>query len=198
MASLSSHHLFRGDFDDPGTATNPKRSLTRRPANLENFLSAAILGFCMLDRPLAAFLQEGVGIHVGTCNQRLEPNGARGLAVTVDGEGAHLVVYVAEVAATRLLPDLAGNGRAAVSFGRPIDDRACQVKGDVVSVRPAEPGERELIRAQFEGYLSSLERIGIASAGAANWVLWPAVAIRLRATAVFEQTPGPAAGTPIS
>ncbi len=152
----------------------------------------------MLDRPLAAFLQEGVGIHVGTCNQRLEPNGARGLAVVVEDDGAHLWVYVADVAASRLLPDLAEHGRAAVSFGRPVDDRACQVKGDLVSVRPAEAHERELIRTQFEGYLASLERIGIPRAGTANWALWPAVAIRLRATAVFEQTPGPAAGTPIS
>ena len=152
----------------------------------------------MLERPLAAFLQEGVGIHVGTCNRRLEPNGARGLAVVVEDDGAHLWVYVAEVAAARLLTDLAENGRAAVSFGRPVDDRACQVKGDLVSVRPAELHERELIRTQFEGYLASLERIGIPGAGTANWALWPAVAIRLRATAVFEQTPGPAAGTPLT
>jgi hypothetical protein len=97
-----------------------------------------------------------------------------------------------------LLPDLADNGRVAVSFGRPVDDRACQVKGDMVSVRVAELNEREQIRTQFEGYLAKLERIGIPRAGAANWAVWPAVAIRLRATAVFEQTPGPAAGTPIS
>jgi hypothetical protein len=152
----------------------------------------------MLDPALAAFLQEGLGIHIGTRNERLEPNGARALAVTVEDDGAHLVVYVAEVAAARLLPDLAANGRAAVSFGRPVDDRACQVKGDVVSVRPAEASEREMIRAQFDGFLSNLELIGIPRAGAANWAVWPAVAIRVKATAVFEQTPGPAAGTPLS
>ena len=150
----------------------------------------------MLDRTLAAFLQEGVGIHIGSCNDRLEPGGARALAVTVDDDGTHLVVYMAEAAA-RLLPDLAPDRPAAVSFGRPIDDRACQVKGAVVNVRPAEPHERELISAQFEGFLTNLERIGIPRAGATNWPRWPAIAIRLRATAVFEQTPGPAAGTPL-
>jgi hypothetical protein len=152
----------------------------------------------MLNPTLAAFLQEGLGIHVGTRNERLEPNGARGIAVTVEPDGAHLVVYVADVAAARLLPDLAANGQAAVSFGRPVDDRACQVKGELVSVRPAAPDEREMIRAQFDGFLANLELIGIPRAGAANWVTWPAVAIRLKATAVFEQTPGPAAGTPLS
>ena len=152
----------------------------------------------MLDRTLAAFLQEGLGIHIGTCNERLEPSGARALAVTVDEDGTHLDVFVAEAAAARLLPDLEVNGQTAVSFGRPVDDRACQVKGVLVSVRPAEPHEREPIRTQFEAFLSNLERIGIPRAGAANWPRWPAIAIRLKATAVFEQTPGPAAGTPLS
>ena len=151
----------------------------------------------MLDRAFAAFLQEGLGIHLGTRNERLEPNGARAVAVTVDDDGAHLVVYVAELAAARVLPDLAANGQAAVSFGRPVDDRACQVKGELVSVRPAEERERETIRAQFEGFRTNLERIGIPRAVSANWIWWPAVAIRLKATAVFEQTPGPAAGTPL-
>jgi len=152
----------------------------------------------MLNRTLAAFLQEGLGIHIGACNERLEPNGARALAVTVDEDGTHLEVFLAEVAAARLIPDLNANGNAAVSFGRPIDDRACQVKGVLVAVRPAEPHEREPIRTQFEAFLSSLERIGIPRASAANWPRWPAVAIRLKATAVFEQTPGPAAGKPMS
>ena len=153
----------------------------------------------MLDRTLATFLQEGLGIHIGTCNERLEPNGARAPGrrrSTRTGRTSRCIV--AEAAAARLLPDLDVNGQAAVSFGRPVDDRACQVKGELVSVRPAEPHEREPIRTQFEAFLSSLERIGIPRAGAANWPRWPAVAIRLKATAVFEQTPGPAAGTPLS
>lgn len=151
----------------------------------------------MLTPSLAAFIQGGVGIHLGTCNARLEPNGARALAVEVEPDGVHLVVYLAEVAAARLLPDLQVNGQAAVSFGRPIDDRACQVKGQFVSARQAKPTERDPIRAQFASFLSSLEQIGIPRVGAANWVLWPAMAIRLRATSVFEQTPGPSAGTPM-
>jgi len=152
----------------------------------------------MLDQTLAAFIQEGVGIHIGTRNERFEPNGARALAATVDAEGRELVVYLAEAAAARLLPDLSANGQVAVSFGRPVDDRACQIKGELINVRTAEPHEREKIRGQFESFLNNLELIGIPRAGGANWITWPAVAIRLRATAVFEQTPGPAAGKPMS
>ena len=152
----------------------------------------------MIGTELAAFLQEGVGIHIGTRNASLEPNGSRALAVKVEDDARHLVVYVARVAAERLLPDLEGNGQAAVGFGRPIDDRACQVKGVFIESRDADDADRPVIEAQWDGFLSSLERIGIPRAATRGWVTWPAVAIRLRANAIFDQTPGPGAGAPIA
>jgi hypothetical protein len=152
----------------------------------------------MIDNALAAFLQEGVGIHIGTRNGVLHPNGARAIAVQVEPDGRHLVVYVARVAAARILPDLEANGQAAVGFGRPIDDRACQVKGVFVSVRDATEDERSRVSAQWDGFLSSLEKIGIPRAATRTWVTWPAVAIRLRVNALFNQTPGPGAGAPLA
>jgi hypothetical protein len=152
----------------------------------------------MIDGALAAFLQEGVGIHIGTRTDSLQPNGARAIAVDVEAGGEYLVVYVARVAAARLLPDLASNGQAAVGFGRPVDDRACQVKGTFVSVRDATEDERPRVLAQWDGFLGSLEKIGIPRAATQTWVTWPAVAIRLRANALFNQTPGPDAGAPIT
>lgn len=151
----------------------------------------------MIDERMAAFLQEGVGIHIGTRNGALQPNGCRALAVKVDDDGRQLVVYVARAAASRILPDLEANGQAAVSFGRPVDDRACQVKGVFVDVRDAED-DRSFVAAQWSGFLSSLEIIGIPRAATRGWITWPAVAIRLRATAIFDQTPGPGAGAPIA
>jgi len=151
----------------------------------------------MVDADLAAFVQQCVGIHIGTRNQRLEPNGARALAVRVEHDGAHIVVYLAEVAAKRILPDLQANGRAAVSFGRPIDDRACQIKGTFISLRAAGPQERAEIVAQFESFLTNLEQIGIPRSLAQRWPTWPCMAIRLKVTAVFTQTPGPDAGEPM-
>ena len=152
----------------------------------------------MIGSELAAFLQEGVGIHIGTRNAALEPNGSRALAVKVEDDFRHLVVYVARVAAERLLRDLESNGQAAVGFGRPVDDRACQVKGVFIEARDAGETDRPIIDAQWNGFLSNLEQIGIPRAATRGWVTWPAVAIRLRANAIFEQTPGPGAGAPIA
>jgi hypothetical protein len=152
----------------------------------------------MIDPQLAEFLQEGLGIHLGTRNERLEPNGARAVAITVEDDGVHVVIYVAKIAAARLMADLKSNGQAAITVARPVDERACQVKGTFVSSRAAKASERPLVTAQWDRFLQNLERIGIPRKGTESWVIWPALAIRLRATAVFDQTPGPAAGAPIA
>jgi hypothetical protein len=152
----------------------------------------------MIDRTLAAFLEEGLGVYVGTRNAALEPNGARAVALTVEEGGTHAVVYVAEIAAPRILPDLEANGYITVSVGRPRDDRACQVKGLFVGARRAEDDERDRVLGQWERFRDALEYIGAMRPVTSGWVDWPAVAIRFKVTAVFEQTPGPAAGTPIA
>jgi hypothetical protein len=147
---------------------------------------------------LAAFLQQGVGIYVGTRNAALEPAGARAIAARVDDEGRRVVIYLAQVAAVRLLPDLEANGQVAVTFGRPVDERAVQVKGTVLDTRPARDEERAIIDEQWEGFTRQLEAIGVAREARSAWPTWPATAITLKPTAVFDQTPGAAAGQPLA
>lgn len=151
----------------------------------------------MIDQQLASFLEDGVGIHMGTRDERLQPSGARAVAARVEPEGQHLVVYVAKAAVRRLMANLESNGQAAVVFGRPTDDRACQVKGLFAGARAARADERAFVFDQWDGFLEKLERIGIPRATTARWTTWPCVAIRLKVTALFEQTPGPDAGVPL-
>lgn len=148
----------------------------------------------MIDPELAAFVEGGVAIHVGSRNARLEPNGARAAAVRVDADGLHLSVYLAAVAAERLLPDLRANRMATVVFARPVDDRACQIKGELVDARAATPADRGVVENQWRQFLASMAAIGIPRAVTQGWAIWPAVVLRLRASAVFEQTPGPGTG----
>ena len=152
----------------------------------------------MIDTQLAGFLQEGLGIYLGTRDDDLRPEGARALAAAVDADGVHVTVYAAEIAAARLRAHLESNGQIAVSFARPIDDRACQVKGVFVGARQLRPDERQHARAQWNAFLTNLEHIGIPRAAVCAWHSTPDLAIRLRATAIFEQTPGPSAGAAIA
>lgn len=148
----------------------------------------------MIDEQLTAFLEDGVGIHLGTRNAQLEPNGARAIAVKVDGDRQHVRVFISNVAASRVLPDLEANGQAALVFARPTDERACQLKGVFVDVRGLNREERVHARNQWQAFLDSLEYIGIPRISARTWVDVADLAIRLKVTAVFEQTPGPDAG----
>jgi hypothetical protein len=151
----------------------------------------------MIDRELATFLEGGLAIHLGTRNARLEPSSARVVAVTVEADGTHVVAYVPKVAVVRVLPDLTANGSATLVFARPIDDRACQVKGLFVGSRPAAPRERRTVTEQWEGFVAGCERIGIPRALSDQWAVWPCVAVRVRVTHLFSQTPGPGAGAPL-
>jgi hypothetical protein len=97
-----------------------------------------------------------------------------------------------------VLPDLKSNGQAAVVFARPIDERACQVKGTFVSARGARPKERVAAQKQWDRFLYNLEQIGIPRSAADTWITTADVAITLKVTGIFEQTPGPDAGKTIA
>lgn len=152
----------------------------------------------MLDDSLIAFLQQGVAINIGTRNARLEPAACYAAAAVVDADRRHLTVFVPAAGADRVLADLQSNGQAAVVFARPEDDRACQVKGTFVSARPATDDEAATVHGQYAGFLHQLEIIGMPGESTRSWIVWPAVAVRLRVTAVFDQTPGPKAGAVIA
>ena len=151
----------------------------------------------MIATELAEFLEGGVSIHIATRNGAREPNGARVGAVKVDADRTHVTAYLAKIVSGPILADLEANPQVALGFGRPTDDRACQIKGEFVNARAAAAAERKLIARQWEAFLASLAYIGFPAKATEGWTTWPAVAIRVRVTALFSQTPGPGAGAPM-
>jgi hypothetical protein len=147
-----------------------------------------------IDSQMAAFLREGLPTHIATRNAQLEPSGARVTAIKVDADGEHVTVFLPAIAAPPLLADLRDNGQVAVVLARPIDERSCQVKGTFVESWTPTADEEVFAREQFERALASVERVGIPRVGSAAWQMWPCVAVRFRAEALFTQTPGPNAG----
>ena len=149
----------------------------------------------MLDKSLTEFLERGLAIHIGTRDGRLYPNGCRVIAVRVENQGRHLVAYLPRAASPAVLDDLRGNGQAAVSLTRPIDDRAVQVKGEFVSERDVEASEEAFVLGQWRALLTELDVMGLAAiTSTSTWSVWPCTAVTIRVTAVFSQTPGPEAG----
>jgi hypothetical protein len=153
----------------------------------------------MLDRSLTEFLEQGLAVHLGTRNERMQPHGCRVTAVRVENQGRHLVAYLPKAAGPTVLEDLRSNGQAALSFARPTDDRAVQVKGVFVSERDADDAEGPFVQAQVNALFGQLDAIGLNGLRQMNtWQLWPCVAVTIRVTAIFSQTPGPEAGAVLS
>jgi hypothetical protein len=153
----------------------------------------------MLDKSLTEFLEQGLAIHIGTRNSALRPNGCRVTAVRVEDRGRNLVAYIPKAATPVVLDDLRGNGQAAVSFARPTDDRAVQVKGEFLDMREADASEEAFVLGQWQALLKELDMIGLAAlTSTSSWLMWPCVAVTLRVTNVFSQTPGPEAGSVLS
>ena len=148
----------------------------------------------MLDRTLTEFLEQGLAIHIGTRDARLRPNGCVVTAVRVEDEGRHLVAFIPKAVTPTVFDDLRSNGQAAISFTRPSDDKAVQVKGEFVAVEDVSEADQQFAMSQWEGFLRQLDLIGLPGKATATWTLWPCVAVRIRVTALFSQTPGPEAG----
>lgn len=152
----------------------------------------------MVDNELRRFLEEGLWMHLGVRNDRLEPEGVRVAALKVGDDGRTLTAYVPASASGRVLPQLTANRQATVVVVRPTDDRGYQLKGEFAGAQDAPPGDEPLVRAQWEGLLASLASIGIPRDLYTNWCVWPCVAITMSVNAVFGQTPGPGAGAPVA
>jgi hypothetical protein len=51
---------------------------------------------------------------------------------------------------------------------------------------------------QWEGFLAQLSLVGLPPIVATNWNAWPCMAVRIKVTSLFNQTPGPNAGAPLT
>src|SRR5262249_19758802 len=138
----------------------------------------------MIDLDLAAALQEGIAIQLGTRNARQEPNGVRVVAVSVDHDGTHVIAYVPDVSVHLVLPDLESSRQAAAVVARPPDERAWQVKGTFTGARAATPDERPMVQAQWDRWLDRLTTIGLPRPTLERCTTWPCTAIRVRVNAI--------------
>ena len=146
---------------------------------------------------LAVYLQAGISITVATRDGDLRPDGARAWGVRVHEDGEHLTVFLYEGAAPDVLRNLEAHPQIALAFDRPTDNRACQLKGLFVRSRRARDDEEDEVARQVDGFLRELETLGIPRAMTGGWRSWPCIAVELRVTHLYEQTPGPGAGEPL-
>ena len=140
-------------------------------------------------------------LQIGTRDEALRPAHLTAVGAVVHDDRQTVTVFVPTARAERALRDLAANGRIALGAGL-ASHEAYQLKGTYVSSRPTDAADRTRQEAYRAALLASALEAGFPEALARPFTLGfahsPGVAITFRAEEVFQQTPGPGAGTLLS
>ena len=134
-------------------------------------------------------------IVVGTRDAALRPACCLAVGVSFPGEG-RATVYVPEATGPRTFADLEANGMIAAVFEEILTHHTIQLKGRVTEMRPAAEDERALVERTVGGFSAQVEAFGGPPGAVRRRRRWPCRAVTFAVSDVFEQTPGPKAGTP--
>lgn len=151
---------------------------------------------------LRTFLESGVSVIVGTRDSGRVPEITRAWGPAVSEDRHHIRLCVPLATSRKTLENLEENGQIAVAFSLPTTYKTIQLKGRCIEA--AEPAEADLaaIERHREAFGVLNETIGVPR----QWVevFWrheletlpTLVAIRFLVEEIFDQTPGPGAGSP--
>jgi len=155
-----------------------------------------------MDDALRAFIASGVSVVVGTRDEGLVPEMVRAWGPHVNRDRQSIRVCVPEATSVRTRTNLVGNGRIAVAFSFPSSYETVQLKG--CHLRTTRPSVEDLLRVERhrESFADVNQSLGVPRTRVeAFWrrelVASPLfVTIHFVVHAIFDQTPGPAAGAP--
>jgi hypothetical protein len=137
----------------------------------------------------------GTSVLVGTVDAEGFPSCCRGIAVTTRDDFDSVTVYVPAATGQETVANVATTRRIAVGCSNPIEHTSVQIKGVTRSVRVASSDELQLVSTRLQQFAEVLESIGLPRRLSRSLTHWPAFAIDVSVEEVFDQTPGPQAGT---
>lgn len=148
----------------------------------------------MISEALGQLIQSGVSTIVGTRDADLTPECMRAVGARVHADRRHLTVFLPAATAARSMANLRDNAEIAVSFSEVPKHRTRQVKGRAVKLREATEAERADIERYVEAFSAEIALVGLPPAVARRVACFPAHAVEVEVSEVFDQTPGPGAG----
>ena len=167
----------------------------RSEAFTKRILNCVIIGRLMgLDR-IFGCMEAGTSVFIGTVGASGMPSCVRAIGVRSDDDLATATIYLPMATSRETLANLATTHRLAVVATRPIEHAAIQLKGSSITARLARDDEEAFVRSRLEGLADVLDSLGVPRRVTKSFAVWPAFAIEMRVEHIFEQTPGPKAGT---
>lgn len=155
----------------------------------------------LLTDDVARFMQSGISISVASRDVRRVPSLARSAGCSVSADRQEVTLLLLPSQARQLLADIAASGVLAAVFSSPSTNRTLQVKGRALAIRAATAEDIALAARQRELFANVLIPLGYAHdlAFAVHCRdISRMMAVVFTPTDIFEQTPGPKAGTRLS
>lgn len=153
----------------------------------------------MLSEANAVFVRRHTSMSVAARDAQNRPVVGRGLGCCVSSDRRTLTIFLSASRSAQLLECLRDNGAIALAVARPTTAETLQFKGSVRDIRPLSAEEKVEIEEYRESFVQELAGIGYNRQMAGGVVAGAedAVAVVFEPVAIFDQTPGPRAGTKI-
>jgi len=175
------------------------RAFLNDPYRNINFL--LVFAALLLPAHVKAFIERGVSVMVGTRDSDLVPELVRAWGPRVSRDGTSVSVCVATAAGARTISNLRDNGCVAVTFASPGNSTAIQLWGRSLETGPASQRDLAGVDAHRDAFIELNKGLGVPRPFIeALWQREAAgspemVTIRFRVEQIFNQTPGPDAGS---
>jgi hypothetical protein len=150
-----------------------------------------------LSEDVTAFLRCGLAIVVATRDDELQPEIARGWGPAVAPGGTAVTLCVSVGPASRTRANLERNGAIAVTCSRPSTYRTVQLKGVATDVRDPSDAELDRVRTHLAAFVEEVAQVGLAPQRARAVLEPDLAAVTLEVRELYDQTPGPNAGSPL-
>lgn len=147
------------------------------------------------ERLLRVATDGGTSVLVGSADSNAVPACCRGIAVSTDSTLARATVYVPVATSRDVIANAATTKRLAVMITRVVEHLGVQLKGSVEAIRMAGDDEGPFVRRRLQEFAEVVDEIGLPRRIFLSVSHWPAFAVEIAVEEVFDQTPGPRAGS---
>ena len=149
------------------------------------------------ERLLRVATDGGTSVLVGSADSGAVPACCRGIAVSTDATLARATVYVPVATSRDVIANAATSKKLAVMITRVVEHVGIQLKGTVEAIRLAGDDEGPFVRRRLQEFAEVVDEIGLPRRIFMSVNHWPAFAVEIAVEEVFDQTPGPRAGSSV-
>jgi general stress protein 26 len=145
---------------------------------------------------IAALIESGASTWAATADGEGNPEATRVMGTQVRENGRVLTVYLPNEQSGRTLQNIDKTRQITLFYAQQTKYRAVQVKGEVVAVRESRVADRKIQEAYKKNFVELAVAVGVPLALVGRLSYWPSTAVDVSVRELYDQTPGPKAGTP--